>query len=151
MKAKELTPEQIQEVNFRVKQIIESFREGLYNSAKFDYGLYWERGMSGDGQMSDACKHVYQTKERIIGMLDKEMNIVLNDDFSFYYDEKRKIKDKIIEDMMDMLVPALRGRQNGDQYQNFLTRVVNLSDIIIEKAENLSEYKTNGKFLKKLR
>lgn len=151
MKPKELSAEQIQEVNFRVKQIIESFREGLYNSAQFDYGLYWERGMAGDGRMSDACKHVYQTKERVIGMLDKEMNLVLADDFSYYEKEKRKIKDEIITSMMEMLEPYLRGRQSGDERHSMLKRVVNLSSLIIDKAEYFGEYKTNGKYLKKLK
>lgn len=143
-----LTPEQIGEVNSRVKEIIETFREALCNSAAFDYGLYWSRGMAGDGQMSDACKHVYETKARVVEIIDKEMMLVCKDDQSLYYKEKRKAKEKIITTMMNILEPALIGRNGPVRY---FERVVNLAEFAIGKGEELSEFSNRGKYLKKIK
>ena len=148
MEDNKLTPEQIGEVNTRVKEIIETFREGLCNSAVFDYNSYWTRGMFGDGEMSEACKHVYETKSRIVEMIDKETMLVCQDDRSLYYNAKRKVKDRVITTMMNILEPALVGRSRHDRY---IERVVSIAEFAIGKGEELNEFSTRGKYLKKIK
>jgi hypothetical protein len=148
MENKELTQDQLNEVNARVIQIMETFREGLYNSAAFDYGGYWKLMIeNNDHQMSDACKHVYETKERIMSMIDKEVRIVCNDNFSYYHTKRREAKDKIITSMMKILDPALRGKQDHYLYTQ---RAVNLADFALNTGEELNDYRFNGTLKKKI-
>ena len=144
MEETKLTPEQINEVNFRVREIIGTFREGLYNSAAFDYANYWSNCMNNNGQMSEACKHVYETKERVMSMLDKETELVCRDDMSIYETKKRVAKNKIITSIMNFLEPALRGRESEHKY---IGRVVDLSEFTLDKGEELHNIKFTG-FLK---
>lgn len=138
-----LTPAQLAEVNARVTEIIGTFREGLCNSAVFDYSNYWTKGLSGDGQMSDACKYVYDTKERIVEMLDKELMLVQMNDESLYYKEKRKAKEKIIDTILNFVKPYLRGESRHEL--NVIERIVNITEFAIQSGENLNKFYTREK------
>lgn len=142
MENKELTSEQLNEVNARVKEIVETFREGLCNSSAFDYGNYWTQGLSGNSQMSDACKYVYDTKKRIVEMLDKEMMLVEQNDVNLYYQKKRKAKEKIIDAILNIARPYLRGREDEHRITQ---RAVNLAEFAIGSGEDLNELTTRGK------
>ncbi len=150
MEEKKLSEEQIKEVNAKVIEIIEVFREGLCNSAAFDYGNYWRFGMDGKGVLSEACKHVYNTKALVVDMIDKEMNMVLNNNEEQRYHKKRRVyKEKVIESLRNLLEPALQGRREM-KHHVYMERVVNLADFVLEKGEELSQFATKGKFLKKI-
>ena len=144
MENNKLTPEQILEVNARVKEVIENFREGLCNSAAFDYGNYFDLCMRGNNEMSKACKHVYDTKKRIVDMIDKEVMLVENDNRQLYYEEKRKVKDIIIGKLMSFVKPYLMGRDRDER--QILERVVNLTEFAIESGEKLNDITNRGKY-----
>ena len=141
MKKKELTPEQIVEVNIRVAEIIDTFRQGLKNSSAFDFRNYWHLAMEGNPRMSDACKYAHDVKHRVMAMLDKEEMLVCREPSSKYQELRRTAKDKIITSMMKMLRPALRGREQEHVY---MERVVNLSDFVLNKGEELTNIKLKG-------
>ena len=136
MEEKKLTQEQVNEVNARVKEIIETFREGLCNSAAFDYANYWAKGMVGDGQMSEACKHVYDTKQRVVDMIDKEMVLVCREEESKYYQERRKSKEKIIDTILNIIKPHLKGCSRDEHH--ITQQAVNLAEFAIDSGEKLN-------------
>lgn len=138
-----LSAEQMHEVNARVKEIIETFREGLCNSSVFDYQGYWLEGLNGNGHMSDACKHVYDTKSRIVSMIDKEMQLVFNWNEEIYYKKKREAKQEIIGKIEKMIFPYLRG--NSHNYHIVTERAVKLAEFAIESGENLNEFCHRGR------
>lgn len=141
MEQEKLTPEQLLEVNARVKDIVETFRIALCNSAVFDYNNYWAQGLGGNEPMSKACKYVYDTKSRIVEMLDKELSLTSAKDEHLYYEEKSKAKQKIIDSLLGFVKPYLRGR--SDEH-NVTERIVNLTEFAIESGERLNDI-TNRK------
>jgi hypothetical protein len=133
-----LTPEQIGEVNERVSEIMSSFKEGLKNSSAFDFGNYWRFGLEGNGMMSDACKYVHDTKKRVISMIEKEEMLVCREIDSLFEERQRVVKNNIINSLMTLLAPALRGRGSEHVY---IKRAASIAEYTMNQAEILLENK----------
>jgi len=140
-----LSKEQINEVNARVKEIIETFREGLCNSAAFDLNSYWHLCMNNENEMSEACKYVYDTKKRIVEMIDKEIMLGCSFDESLYYEKRRKAKEKIIGDIENLVRPFYKGRAGGRDEYVLTQRSVVLAEFAIESGEALNTITNRGK------
>jgi len=144
-----LSEAQLQEVNARVLEIIGTFREGLCNSSVFDVKGYWRFGMEGNRPMSDACEYVYNTKEKLLGWIDKEMEMATREgEEELYYKQRRAAKDKVITQMMQILEPALRGRQ---EHYIYTERAVNIAEFALRQGEQLNQFSTKGKHLAKIK
>lgn len=132
---KELTEEQMKEVNERVREIVSTLRLAVINTAGYDYSNYWKFGMRGDPEHV-AFRKLFNVKEEFVRYIEKETMLVCSDDKQFYQNKRRKLKEEIIDELMEFLDPQLRGRVDGNRIWR---RVVNISDKLIDRAERLND------------
>ena len=137
----------IKEANERAREIISMLRLALINTAFYDHANYVRYGMHGDPQ-SAAFKKMFNIKQEFIGYLEKETRLVFADNEHLYDKKRRKVKDDMINELMNFMTPHLRGSApTHHMFQitaGIVGKLMDMSEIMLEDG-----IMAKGKMLRK--
>lgn len=138
MEEEKLNEQQINEVNERVKEIISNFRIALLNTASYDLENYWRFGMNGDVEHV-AFQKLFNVKQEIVQYLEKETRLVCQD-VELYHARRREVCEDIMNDMLLILEPAMRGRRSDKKEDMIWERkVLHIANKVIDKSEYINK------------
>jgi hypothetical protein len=137
----------IKEANARAREIISMLRLALINTAFYDHANYLRYGMHGDPE-SAAFKKMFNMKKEFIEYLEKETRLVFANNEHLYDEKRRKIKDDMINDLMNFMAPKMRGTTPTPV---MLQRTVAIVDKLMNRADLVLEdgIKLKGKMFGK--
>jgi hypothetical protein len=137
----------IKEANERAREIISMLRLAIINTSFYDHANYVRYGMHGDPE-SAAFKKMFNMKLEFVQYLEKETRLVFANNEHYYNNERREIKDKMIDELMSFMTPHLRGGVPGP---HMFQKTASIVDKIMNRSEQVLEdgIMTKGKMLGK--
>lgn len=143
-----MTPEQLQEVNIRVAEIINTFKVSLINQASFKRQIYWSQGLGGNIAASEQASKEFDGMKLIAEIFDKELGLVLHDDRIQSEEEHRKIKNEMVAKLFSKIEKDFQGYPKFD-HNLWLNRVVSVVEETMNKTINSSALNLSEKFPRK--
>jgi len=137
----------IKEANERAREIISTLRLAIINTSFYDHANYVRYGMHGDPE-SAAFKKMFNMKLEFVQYLEKETRLVFANNEHLYDKKRRKIKDDMIDELMNFMTPHLRG---SAPTHHMLQITASIVDKIMNRSEQVLEdgIMTKGKMLGK--